>query len=417
MIITLINANFSQNNIGTLDSYSVRTSGSHFTFSGASSIKKDELPDTYTGTITTTANYVLTSVVVKIGNTQFSSDTYTTESATTTHAISIPKANLTGNILITVGTYGEGSGGGSEGDDDTTDPTPDGTSINVLNLNDSDLVWGVTTEAGNTTGEFKADNSRGVSGYIAVNVGDVIRGGTYRNTTNTDGTNYYPYKSSPVYWYDTNKTFLGATPSNPCFVESSTGSNDFILTVPTSPAGIAYFRVMINKSYNTNIVTINNPIPEKYIAYPNPTVLEGTISAPSSTINVFNSADTITTVTMDTSGTAEDFKAQSERGVSGFISCSGGDIIRGATYRSGQTSTDTNSECYPFKSSPVYFYDSALNYMTRIDTFTGSGYDYKMTAPMGASYFRVMINTTYLNTEVVTVNNDLPETFIAYSAT
>lgn len=211
MIITLVNANFSQNNIGTLDSYSVRTSGSHFTFSGASSIKKNELPDTYTGTITTTNNYVLTSVVVKIGNTQFSSDTYTTESATTTHTISIPKANLTGNILITVGTYGEGSGSGGEGGSTytfTISPTPStatvtltasgytqsGNSITVPN--GTTVSWSVSASGYTTkSGTWTANGSNKTENVVLVASGGdatlLMKNGSGINTFNRLARNAY----------------------------------------------------------------------------------------------------------------------------------------------------------------------------------------------------------------------------------
>ena len=420
MIIKLKGANFSTNNINALlNSYFVSiTGGSCVTAANnISSVSKDS--PTYSNTFTVNTDYSVSNVEVTMGGTDITSDAVDKTSGEAGTVITISNLTVTNNLSIKFTyTYNGVEEPDNPGSGDVVDPEePETTtSLNVLNMNDSDLTWGVTTEAGNTTGEFVTDSTKGVSGYIPVKVGDVIRGGTYRNTTNTDGSNYYPYKSSPVYWYDANKNFLGATPSNPCFKESSTGSNDFILTVPASPSGIAYFRVMINKSYSTNIITINNPRPENYAAYPNPTVLEGTISAPSSTINVFNPADAITTITMDISGTAEDFKAQSDRGVSGFIACSGGDVLRGATYRSDQTSSDTGSECYPFKSSPVYFYDTNLNYLSRTNTFTGSGSDFKVTVPIGAAYFRVMINLTYINTEIVTINNDLPEAFTAYSA-
>ena len=187
MIITLVKANFSQNNIGTLDSYSVRTSGSNFTFNGDFSIKKDELPDTYTGTITSNTNYVLTSVVVKIGETQFSSNTYTVESATTTHTISIPKASLTGNIWITVGTYKTGSGNGGEEDDGTTNytftisPTPStatvtltasgytqsGNSITVAN--GTTVSWSVSASGYTTqTGTWTANGSNKTENVVLV---------------------------------------------------------------------------------------------------------------------------------------------------------------------------------------------------------------------------------------------------------
>ena len=290
--------------------------------------------------------------------------------------------------------------------------------INLYNANDPDLIWGQTTQSGNSTGEFIVDNTKGTSGYIKCTAGDVIRGGTYREATNTDGTNYYPYKSSPVYWYDANKNFLSSTPSNPCFKESSSGSNDFILTVPSSPSGIEYFRVMISKQYPAQIITVNNVIDKNnYVAYPNPTTLEGIISEVSNTVNMFNPADSITNKTVTTTSNGpEEWTTQSERGVSGFIQVKGGDIIRGGTYR--ETTNTDGTNYYPFKSSPIYLYDIQLNFMGRINGFTetSSDGDFKAIIPMGVKYFRVMINTKYNDSQIITVNNSIDKSnFISYS--
>lgn len=111
MIIKIRGASYTYS-IGTLNSYYVNTSGTGFDFTGDRSISKDSLPDSYTGTITTKTDYVLTSVVVKVGGTTVSSlgATYTVESNTTTHTVTIPKANLTGDITIVVGTSYVGTG-------------------------------------------------------------------------------------------------------------------------------------------------------------------------------------------------------------------------------------------------------------------------------------------------------------------
>ena len=330
---------------------------------------------------------------------------------------------ITGAVSITVNATYNGSGEtepeepGTGGGSGETPSVPDG-AINLYNVNDPDLIWGHTTQSANIDGSFIKDDTKGVSGYIKCVAGDVIRGGTYRETTNTDGTHFYPYKSSPVYWYDSNKKFIGATPSNPCFKEETSGSNDFKLTVPSSPSGIAYFRVMIAKQYPAQIITVNNVIDKNnYVAYPNPTTLEGIISEVSTTVNMFNPADSITNKTVTTNANGgEEWTTQSDRGVSGFIQVKGGDIIRGGTYR--ETTNTDGTNYYPFKSSPIYLYDIQLNFMGRINSFTetSSDGDFKATIPMGVKYFRTMINTKYNDSQIITVNNSIDKSnFISYS--
>jgi hypothetical protein len=419
MIITIKGANFKDSNIGTLSSYTVRFSGNGVSGSPTSIAKNEEgtqASANYVGTITVSSSYTYKSVSsVTVNGTALSTSDYTVSGM----KITIPANKINGNVVITVATEKvntepeqPGTGGGSD-----IPSVPDGT-INLYNVNDPDIIWGKTTEAASSNGGFVTNNTKGVSGFIAVKTGDVIRGGTYRLTTNTDGTNFYPYKSSPVYWYDSNKKFIGSTPENPCFTEETSGSNDFKLTVPTTPTNIAYFRVMISKEYSAQIITVNNAIDKNnYVAYPNPTTLEGTISEVSTSINMFNPADSITdTTTTTTKDGPEEWTKQSDRGVSGFIQVKGGDIIRGGTYR--ETTNTDGTNYYPFKSSPVYLYDVQLNFIGRINSFTESNSDgdFKATIPVGVKYFRVMINTKYNDSQIITVNNAIDKSnFVAYS--
>lgn len=411
MILTIKGADFSGSGLGTNTSMSISYNGNVSGTPGF--IEKNTA---LTSTITIKTGYTYDSISsVTVGGSTITGYT-ATDNGNGTVTLTIPANKITGKVVVNVNTTAVSGGeGGDTGGD--TPSVPDG-AINLYNVNDPDIIWGQTTEAGNSDGSFISDGTRGVSGYIKCTAGDVIRGGTYRDTTNSDGTNYYPFKASPVYWYDSNKNFIGATPSNPCFKESTSGSNDFILTVPSTPSGIAYFRVMINKQYPAQIITVNNVIDKNnYVAYPNPTTLEGTISEVSTSINMFNPADSRTDKTVTTTANGpEEWTTQADRGVSGFIQVKGGDIIRGGTYRDTTNSDGTNY--YPFKSSPIYLYDSQLNFMRRINNFTESNSDgdFKATIPTGVKYFRTMINTKYIDSQIITVNNTIDKNnFIAYS--
>jgi hypothetical protein len=417
MFLTIAGADFSGANIGTNTTVKVTYKGSV-----TNQTQYIERGTDFNVTITLKTDYTYNSLSITVGGSTITGYT-ATDNGNGTVSLSIPGNLITGAVSITVNATYSGSGEvepeepGTGGGSGETPSVPDGT-INLYNVNDPDIIWGKTTESANSNGEFVTNNTKGVSGFIAVKTGDVIRGGTYRLTTNTDGTNFYPYKSSPVYWYDSNKNFIGSTPVNPCFTEETSGSNDFKLTVPTTPTNIAYFRVMISKEYPAQIITVNNAIDKNnYVAYPNPTTLEGTISEVSTSINMFNPADSITDKTTTTTKDGpEEWTKQSDRGVSGFIQVKGGDIIRGGTYR--ETTNTDGTKYYPFKSSPVYLYDVQLNFIGRVNGFTESNSDgdFKATIPVGVKYFRVMINTKYNDSQIITINNTIDKNnFIAYS--
>jgi hypothetical protein len=384
---------------------------------------------------TLTATFTLSTGATFTSATLTPSTAGTVTSTTSGSTVTITIANVSANCTLSVVATG-----GSVEPEAPVNPPSGG--INVLNLNDSNVIWGQSPKSESTTADLETRSDAGTSGYIAVKAGDIIRGGTYRTTTNTDGTNYYPFKSSAIYWYDSSKKFLGAT-KNPTF-NATYYTNDFICTVPSTPANIAYFRVYLNKTYkDTNIVTINSIAPTTFIAYGDTTTpsgyipqgtavgggggttsgdttLEGVISSPSSTMNVFNPADANTTKTLSTvASDGEVYKTQSERGTSGFIAVKSGDKLRQATFRDGSTSSDTGTTCYPAKASPTYFYDKDLKYISRIETYAqdGTNKDWIATVPSNSNikYMRTMINTKYINSTIITVNNKIDiNTFVAY---
>lgn len=96
MIITLVKADFSANNIGTLDSFAVLTNILNATYSGPTSVAKGEA---FTATITAHDGYSITKFTISMGGTVLT-DAYTISGNVAT--INIPE--VTGIIVINMAT-------------------------------------------------------------------------------------------------------------------------------------------------------------------------------------------------------------------------------------------------------------------------------------------------------------------------
>lgn len=146
MWLRLTTAQFTTN-IGTLNQWSISTSGSGFTYSGPSFWDKEDTTTAYSGTITILSGYTLNSISVSMGGTSLSN--IVTDNGDGTHTINI--ASVTGDITITVSTTGSSSGGGGGEEDDSG--LPEGYTA----LPTTKYALGVTSTG---TGRVSANNAK-----------------------------------------------------------------------------------------------------------------------------------------------------------------------------------------------------------------------------------------------------------------
>lgn len=175
MIIRLKGANFSQNNIGTLSTYSIRFVGTGVTNSNTSVDRESNTG--YTTTITLAENYELNgSIIVTMGGTDI------TSTAVSGLTITIP-TKVTGNVVITVPTKKTSTGGEEEPVNYTftINPTPtsatvvltasgytqSGNSITVPN--GTTVNWSVSADGYTTkTGTWAANGSNKIENVVLV---------------------------------------------------------------------------------------------------------------------------------------------------------------------------------------------------------------------------------------------------------
>lgn len=106
-------------------------------------------------------------------------------------------------------------------------------------------------------------------------------------------------------------------------------------------------------------------------------------------VNVFNKTKTIEKVQIDS--TTGDTKAHEESCVTEYIKVFPGDVIRSTSSWEGA------------------FYDSSKNFLS------GKKFGVtEITAPFNARYYRESIKTNLINITMITINNDLPETYQPY---
>lgn len=158
MIITLVGADFSKNNIGKLSTWLVQTSfGSGVTHTGAGYV---DLGAAYSTTITIAEGYELNgSVAVTMGGNAI------TEGITVDgNTITISIASVTGNVLIKVPTKNTATG--EEGGNDDIIPDPDEPIIGTI-----DVTWEVgAIDSSKGPNASTVMNSRvRTQGYIQVN--------------------------------------------------------------------------------------------------------------------------------------------------------------------------------------------------------------------------------------------------------
>ena len=136
--------------------------------------------------------------------------------------------------------------------------------INYFNIDSDEIIWGKAPAAGST--EPVTTENRGTSHYIAVSPGDKVYGGYYSPST---GKATY-YKNSPVYLYDSNKTYKAAIGS----WTDADGKTDNTPRWITIPDGVAYMRCMLrndpapdNYKRDYQMITINQVLPDEFVPY------------------------------------------------------------------------------------------------------------------------------------------------------
>jgi hypothetical protein len=331
MIITLRGADFSSNNINDmLNSYFITVQGSNLTDNLVDSVDK-ETNSGVSGTITINDGYVFDdsrTLVVKMGTQTLSGVANIAEDGKSI-TINISQ-KITGNVTITVPTKSVGGGepviptnytftinpdptsatvtlsatgystvsgtgsksitvangttvnwsvsasgyttrtgtwtinGGNKTENIALAASGGGTVINYFNIDSDEIIWGEAPAAGST--EPVTTANRGTSHYIAVSPGDKVYGGYY--SPSTEKANYY--KNSPVYLYDSNKTYKTTIAS----WTDADGKTDTIPRWITIPDGVAYMRCMLrddpapdNYKRDYQMITINQVLPDEFVPY------------------------------------------------------------------------------------------------------------------------------------------------------
>lgn len=180
MIITLVGADFSKNNIGKLSTWLVQTSfGSGVTHTGAGYV---DLGAAYSTTITIADGYELNgSVTVTMGGNAI------TEGITVDgNTITISIASVTGNVLIKVPTKNTATGeeGGNDGEDITPDTPTDEYNSADMWLSQTISSAGVVSTTGITQSNIMA-KSKFVGTATITSTGEAMQMALV--TYNTDG--------------------------------------------------------------------------------------------------------------------------------------------------------------------------------------------------------------------------------------
>lgn len=169
MIITLVKANFSANNIGTLDSFAVLTNILNATYSGPISVEKGEA---FTATITMHDGYLLDSINISMdGN--ILSDVYTEADG----VITINISSVSGIILISA----SGVADDTNGDDSTSytftiNPTPASATVS-LSASGYSTVSGTGSKSITVADGTTVNWTVSASGYTARTGNWTINGG------------------------------------------------------------------------------------------------------------------------------------------------------------------------------------------------------------------------------------------------
>ena len=213
MIITLMGADFSQSNIGTLSSWRItRSLGSGATYEGVTSVDKGA---SFSATVTIAEGYELGSsgVTVTMGSNIISAATVNG------NVITITIAEVTGNIVIKVPTVNVNTG---EEEDPDVPVTPDEPKIiNYFNPDDPEIKTGGFTAL---EGKWRESSVHGESGYISCVPGDV-----FRRYYIDDAGVFQLMPATCVSFYDANKTLLYVTqtdytaPANAAYMKTSFG--------------------------------------------------------------------------------------------------------------------------------------------------------------------------------------------------
>lgn len=145
MYFILASANFSANNIGTLDQWTItRNLGTGLTYSGPSAVDKDAKLE---ATITLNPTYTVTSTKVTMGGSDITSNSnYWKGPSNNAYTLSIPAGSVTGNISITMQT----SGGNSEEPETPVNPNPPSGDTTTPVGEDKVLLSNYRSETGTT---------------------------------------------------------------------------------------------------------------------------------------------------------------------------------------------------------------------------------------------------------------------------
>lgn len=99
-------------------------------------------------------------------------------------------------------------------------------------------------------------------------------------------------------------------------------------------------------------------------------------------------------------------------GQSGYVACSGGDLLRAGRIENG--------EWKPNKSSYVQYYDENKNYVstsTYAEAIDEATNDYGYIIPSNIAYCRVTVRTDFVNSFMITINEDAaPTEYVPYGA-
>ena len=262
MIITLKGADFSNNNIGTLDMWTITSSLTGVTSSNkATAIDKGT---SYTTTFTIKDGYTIDENSVFTVNGEVKALTWSSNEAGGTATFTItPESNI--NIVLKATVV---SGGGVVEPDNPDVPNTPTVRKNLFNINDENFIQGARLSP--VTGSNSSDAGWNTTGFIPVTVGksyvasaEVATNSTRNNATS--GSRWYLFDENKNYitGYDSNTKFEGDATHGYWYSAGGYGSGQ-VFNVPRG----AYMRVAVSTNYKIETLQIEEgTTPTEYEPY------------------------------------------------------------------------------------------------------------------------------------------------------